>query len=432
MTKAIFLSFALTALILLVNPSEALAAGDDHWCIPPTRDDCYLEQFRQKVGDVIDLDKHIKQVIMWTLNGLVYIVSGSDPSGQTASMIENNPLAFVSNTAYQLAFNPPAMDTAGYLSYKLNDNILAPPKVLAASGSDILKGDPPIFYELWKNSRNVSYAFLSLFIVAIGFMVMIRYQTDPRTTVAALDLIPKLVMTLILITFSWVISGLLVDLAVVGVRLTVSIFGDPGYSGMMGALKVFVDVILTHDVGDWYTRTLAPWEVGAAVIQSVISIVVIFPLILALIALIIMLVAFFMIIVELAKRWLMLIVLSIFAPFVFLWGALPGQEDTTTNWFKNMLVNALVFPAVTAVLALAGIFAMSSSAVKTPDIFPVIGTIGIPYISLIMFVSLLFMATKVHAVIEDLLEIKAGGAARAGLQAGKVMGGLPFVGKMFK
>src|SRR3989338_280650 len=142
MIKTIFLSFVLTALILLANPSEGLAShGDDHWCIPPSRDDCYLEVFRQKVGDITDLDKHIKQVIMWTMSGLVYILSGSDPSGQSASMVESSPLAFLNKMTYQLAFNPPALDTVGYLSYKLHDNLLAPPKVLAATGSDILKGE---------------------------------------------------------------------------------------------------------------------------------------------------------------------------------------------------------------------------------------------------------------------------------------------------
>lgn len=433
MVKVIFSSIALTALILLVNPSEALAShGEDHWCIPPSRDDCYLEVFRQKVGDVTDLDKHIKQVLMWTLNGLVYILVGSDPSGQTASMVESSPLAFVGKLTYQLAYNPPALGTTGYLSYKLHDNLLAPPKALAATGSDILKGNGGFFYEFWKNARNISYSFLILFIVVIGFMVMIRYQTDPRTTLAALDLVPKLVMTLLLITFSWVFSGLMVDLAVIGVRLTASIFGTDAWGTLLGAFKVMFDVLLSFDVTSWSTRTPAPWEIGLQVLTSTLLFLSTIPIIIALIAAIILIVVFFMIIIELAKRWLMMIILSIFAPFAFLWGALPGQEDTTTNWFKNMLVNALTFPGITAILAVAGKFALHSDQVTTPDVFPIIGTIGIPYISLVMFIALLFMATKVHAVIEDLLAIKAGSAGRAGIQAGKVMGSLPFVGKMFK
>lgn len=430
MSRRFLLVSLLTAAFLATSSRDSLAShGEPHWCIPPDRDDCYLEQFHQKVKDVTDLDKYIKQVQVWSLNSLVYLLSGQDPSGQTASMAESSPLAFLNRQVAQLASGRLPMTTGDYLAYKSRDTIISSPTTLAATGADYLKGTNGAFFEIWRNTRNIAYALIIIFIVAIGFMVMIRYQTDPRTTVAAVDLIPKLATTLLLITFSWVVSGLIVDLGTVGIRFSIAAFGGIAGAGGGGFWKVIFDLFAGPAIGLW-TGNLA--DIIAIAGVYLVEGLIILPIILTVIFLIILLVVNIMLFIELTKRWFLLVILSILAPLIFLWGTLPGQEDTTATWFKNMLVSSLVFPGTTVLLTFGSIFAVSASEIRLPEAYPYLNEFSIQFLSMTLYLAAFFYATKVAAIIEDLLDVKAGGASKAGLQAGKMLSNIPVVGKMFK
>ena len=77
---------------------------------------------------------------------------------------------------------------------------------------------------LWRTIRNFVYALISIFFVTIGIMIMLRVKVNPQTVVNIQNTIPKVITTLILVTFSYAIAGLIIDLSKLVLSLGISVF----------------------------------------------------------------------------------------------------------------------------------------------------------------------------------------------------------------
>ena len=54
---------------------------------------------------------------------------------------------------------------------------------------------------IWVMFRNISFTLIVLFIVIVGFMIMFRFKINPQTVVSLSNALPRLVITLLLISF---------------------------------------------------------------------------------------------------------------------------------------------------------------------------------------------------------------------------------------
>lgn len=72
-------------------------------------------------------------------------------------------------------------------------------------------GLTPIF-NLWKAVRDMSYGLLTLVFVVLGIGVMVRFKVDPRTVMTLQNQIPRVIVSILLITFSYAIAGAMIDL----------------------------------------------------------------------------------------------------------------------------------------------------------------------------------------------------------------------------
>jgi len=97
------------------------------------------------------------------------------------------------------------------------------PKSYAAEGVGFASMRP--LMKVWTAMRDISYLLLVLVIVTIGFMIMLRSKINPQTIVSVENALPKIVMALIYITFSFAIAGLLIDLMYVSLVLVIGILG---------------------------------------------------------------------------------------------------------------------------------------------------------------------------------------------------------------
>ncbi len=100
------------------------------------------------------------------------------------------------------------------------------PKTYAAEGLGFAAIRP--YANLWKIFRDVAYMFLVLVLIALGFMIMFRAKLNPQTVISVENALPKIVVSLILITFSFAIAGFLIDLMYVSIVLIVSILSNGG------------------------------------------------------------------------------------------------------------------------------------------------------------------------------------------------------------
>ena len=123
--------------------------------------------------------------------------------------------------------NPPASGI--YWAQEGMQKIGLAPKTYAAEGIG-LAGIKP-FARIWTLFRNISYLLLTLLVVTIGLMIMFRVKINPQTVVTLESALPRIVVTIILITFSFAISGFAIDLMYAVILGAVSIFSgiDPDH-----------------------------------------------------------------------------------------------------------------------------------------------------------------------------------------------------------
>ena len=87
------------------------------------------------------------------------------------------------------------------------DNVLGKPAYAQGYGFKGLQ----FLLPLWKGFRNMVYVISSIIFVAIGLMIILRVKISPQAVVTVQSAIPAVITTLILVTFSYAIAGLMID-----------------------------------------------------------------------------------------------------------------------------------------------------------------------------------------------------------------------------
>ncbi len=94
------------------------------------------------------------------------------------------------------------------------------PKAYAAQGLGYASISP--FSTIWKVFRDVAYILMVLVVISLGFLIMFRAKLDPQAVISIENSLPRIVIALILVTFSFAIAGFLIDLMYVLIGLCVS------------------------------------------------------------------------------------------------------------------------------------------------------------------------------------------------------------------
>lgn len=108
---------------------------------------------------------------------------------------------------FSIVFTPPA-SSEQYIRYLANNfGIVKPAFAQSSNGFDSLGPLQP----LWGASRNVTYLLFVLVFIFIGLGIMLRVKIDPRTVMTLQNQIPRVIIGILLITFSYAIAGLMID-----------------------------------------------------------------------------------------------------------------------------------------------------------------------------------------------------------------------------
>ena len=132
---------------------------------------------------------------------------------------QNSMVGFMTNLIVLPYANPPASGL--YWAYSGLQNSGFIPKTYAAEGIGFGALKP--FINLWKIFRDLSYMLLVLVLIAIGFMIMFRMKLNPQTVISIESALPKIVLSLLLITFSFPIAGFLIDLMYVIIAIIIGV-----------------------------------------------------------------------------------------------------------------------------------------------------------------------------------------------------------------
>ena len=237
-----------------------------------------------------------------------------------------------------IAYTEPVPVSLAYYARDLASNV--PFLENTAYAQSIQTGSFPGFaaiLKLWKLVRNFSFGIVAIFMVVTGIMIMMRKQINPRTAVTVQNALPRLVIALALIAFSYAIGALFIAL----IRPLISVALEP--------VRLAAEDNMTH--GPILTFF---WLMMGSSGGSLVTFVT---LLLYIVAGVVLIIVFAMAIFKLLVSYVEALALVVIAPLQFAWGSIPGNEDSIMNWFKAMAVAVLSIPAVTAGLSFGLYFA---------------------------------------------------------------------------
>ncbi len=272
---------------------------------------------------------------------------------------------------------------------QLKDNLLGV-KPAYAQGVGFVGLEPLL--PIWRGFRNIVYLLSTVFFVVLGIMVMFRLKINPQTVLTVQNAVPQVITTLLLVTFSYAIAGLLIDLTyfiqnvvlillfqVQGKTLNQNLFSE--FTGLPTILKQFNFKNLSDAaLGDIFrlTALALPGKlifilgtILGALIGGVIGLLggpigagvgaVTGPLIFMIILTIIIIVSLLGFFFGLIKAYVNIIFKIVLAPLEIGLGAIPGMKIGFSSWSNNLFANLLIFPICLIFLVIANIIIEKTS-----------------------------------------------------------------------
>ncbi len=373
-----------------------------------------------------------------SLNTQILGFSALHPQTNELAM-HHSALASASNLVASLYAHPPASGVQYFAQEIQKFNPVQP--AFAATGGTGFAALQPV-QKLWSVFRNASYVGFVIVFVVMGFMIMFRAHISPQAVATVQDSIPRIVIALFLVTFSYAIAGLMIDIMFVLINVVINLLNQSGVvNGPQASEAIFghsiFNIILTAWTDLFSTTADALYNIFKDVLNlgSVGNFIVfkigvggIGALIVGIAALFIM----FRIFIMLLMAYVMIIILTLVAPFYFLIQALPGNNGAR-EWFKQMAAQIAIFPAVSFMVILAGVIAgigtwggtgagelqnAGSEALKFPLL---VGGLPVNAIGKIIGIGFLFMTPSAAELVKNAIGVKGGpqfgGAGAAALGA---------------
>ena len=263
--------------------------------------------------------------------------------------------------------------------------------------------------KLWIVFRNVVFMFFVLIFVLIGLGIMFRIKIDPRTVMTIQNQIPKIIIALVLVTFSFAIAGFLIDMMYVLLFLIFNIFssanlvdvtsfspnsiqgGNPlSAMGFLGGTGIAKDAsigigsiiaslfslgtsgrIIAGFIGmviGGLAGSIIP--VGGTIVGGVVGGIAggflgggvdkVLGILGGLIAFIVIaaaiLIALFRLWFQLLKTYIFILINIVFSPFWIAGGLIPGSTLNFGAWVRDIIANLSAFPVTLLMFLLGKVF----------------------------------------------------------------------------
>lgn len=337
--------------------------------------------------------------------------------------------------------NPPSVNLVAYMAEEWVPGYDSADTSVYADGYDYLQelniGD------LAERTRFISYVFFVVVLIAAGFLIMFRQKIGGQMVITIFNTLPKVVIGLILVTFSFAIVGLALDFGVVLMTIAGAILGIGAGDGV-AITNPFTLISLVFEGTDGLG--FVSNEVGAAGIVAGIvgffatgGVLTIVILILAIVVIGIVFYASIKVYITLLKAYLAIILDTILASIILTIAVLPGKGNLGWSWFYRILRNVGTFVGVYFIINLAMVIYQSDIVLAFPgglttgtfavdSTFSVLNTI----LRFIIPIGLFFFASEVPSLLEDVFPADGGrGAGNAMGNVQKSISKIPVVGSFF-
>lgn len=233
----------------------------------------------------------------------------------------------------------------------------------------------------WNAFKNVAYYLLTIMFFITGFLILIRHKVSGNVAVTVQNALPRLVITLIVITFSYAIAGLVVDLMFLSLAFIINIFTSSIFNGnvpiggtILGAQPATpTDIAYNMNIFSFMFQFIfnggayaAADSIGDVVTQAIGSIAQAFapgnPLgsimnfiidqIFSIVFAVALFISMFRVFFQLLMAYAGFVLNVVLSPLILLEGAIPGRNPWT-NWLKNLLAGLMPFVVVVFMIFMA-------------------------------------------------------------------------------
>lgn len=316
---------------------------------------------------------------------------------------------------------------------------------------------------LWNRTLNLSYiAFVVIMIIA-GFMIMFRHKLGGQTMVTIGNVLPGVIVSLLLATFSFAIAGLIIDLGGVVTGLVAFILGDGGeISSISGLGKIMMSVLtggpgitslisggagallggIGLGTGGGLTALVSGAAPGFAVLAGGLGLI---GLIIAIVIVGIIFAGAVKVLIVLYKAYFSLLLSVILGPIQITLGAMPGNSHMVSNWFLSIVRNVLVFPVVLFIINIPNAIASTGSEVllsfpgklvfEDPSTYDPRGNVNVAggLFIFILKIFVLYFAAQAPKFLEAWFPPDSPKAIGEGLEAAKGnLSKIPLIGGLFR
>jgi len=207
--------------------------------IAPTTQKTQEEQmveYQQKVGKDLfaykpktDKDKALYEGTLMVYCKGIGILCDKNTSTYSSSNFDKSVMGKMANAVMLPYYAPPASGTYYVLNSLKEAHLI--PQSYAAEGLGFAGIVP--FINIWKKLRDITFLIIALAMVISGFLIMFRSQMDAQHSIKLESALPKIILTMILINFSFAIAGFMIDFMYILSGLVIVTLGplmDPSLS----------------------------------------------------------------------------------------------------------------------------------------------------------------------------------------------------------
>lgn len=218
------------------------------------------------------------------------------------------------------------------------------------------------FLEFWKVFRNLAYSLYIIMFVVVGIMIMLRTKVNAQTIITIQTALPNLLITLLLITFSYAIVGFMIDIMYFLIYFIVYLIASVGIIDASKSITRLMSNSAWSVIFEGRNSIISAisssigsvlWSLGKngiGVAGAVLSMVSPMYLVVA----IAFAIAMLKLMLVLVKSYIMLIIQTITAPVQILMNAMPGSK-AFSEWLKKTASYLIPFPVAACMFIFSAI-----------------------------------------------------------------------------